>query len=152
MLLPGQRFTHAGKAWHVLSVNDSRAHCKCEAAQQVTVDGRTFTATSGQSIDISPNSVVEMLEGLVTIAPPRQRAPKPDKMEARVVALAKPTGTGWYRTGTPATLRAGSRLAEVADYIITHPGAHAEDVVRVLGKSAGQIVQDLKRKGLVEKR
>lgn len=152
MLQPGQRFTHAGKAWHVLSVNESRAHCKCEAAQQVTVDGRTFTATSGQTIDISPNSEVEILEGTVEILAPRVKREKTNKMEARVTELAKTTGAGWYRTTLSATLRAGSRLAEVEAYIVKHPGQAIPSIISALGKGADQIVADLRRKGLVERR
>ena len=43
----GQRFSMNGQIWTVKYVNYSRAHCVCEA--------------NGETLDISPNSVVELL-------------------------------------------------------------------------------------------
>jgi hypothetical protein len=66
-LLRGQKFTMGGHRWRVVSVSESRAHCVATVREPVTVndrktgDTRTFQATRKITIDISPNSAVEML-------------------------------------------------------------------------------------------
>lgn len=71
MLRPGDRFELNNKTWRVIHVNASRAHCASESKEQVTQKEwnkktqdyklRTYTVTSRDTIDISPNSVVEVL-------------------------------------------------------------------------------------------
>ena len=64
----GQKFQLGAHRWRVVYVNDSRAHCVAVVKQPVTVNDRktggtrTFTAERRISIDISPNSAVELLE------------------------------------------------------------------------------------------
>lgn len=82
-LLPGQRFRmlDSPDVWRVLHVNGSRAHCTSERRETVTMPTvdpktgekgtRTFTASSARTIDISPNSVVQLVEdGEAPSAPP----------------------------------------------------------------------------------
>jgi hypothetical protein len=61
----GQRFALGPHRYRVAYVNDSRAHCIATVKQPVTVRGkdgtRTFTAERRITIDISPNSAVELL-------------------------------------------------------------------------------------------
>jgi hypothetical protein len=67
MLARGQRFQMDGRKWKVVSVSESRAHCVSTVRQLVTVNDRksggtrTFEATRRITIDISPNSAVELL-------------------------------------------------------------------------------------------
>lgn len=68
MLRRGQKFGMGGHRWRVAHVSDSRAHYIATVKQPVTVNDRktggtrTFTAERRISIDISPNSAVELLE------------------------------------------------------------------------------------------
>lgn len=72
MLKVGDRFRLSGRVWRVTLVNASRAHCVSEAKEQVTMMEwnkklgqrvpRTFTATSRDTIDISPNAPVEKIK------------------------------------------------------------------------------------------
>lgn len=63
----GQRFDMDGRKWRVASVSESRAHCVATVKQLVTVNDRktggtrTFAAERRITIDISPNSAVELL-------------------------------------------------------------------------------------------
>jgi hypothetical protein len=66
-LTRGQRFQMNGHKWRVVSVSESRAHCIATVRQPVTVNDRkssgtrTFVAERRITIDISPNSAVELL-------------------------------------------------------------------------------------------
>ena len=60
MLRKGLTFTMGGKKWRVAYVTPSRAHCVAKVA--VTVKGHTFSRR--QTIDISPNSGIEVLAEL----------------------------------------------------------------------------------------
>ena len=68
MLRRGQRFTIGAQRWRVAYVNACRAHCVSESTRVVTVldqrtgADRTFTATSAATLDISPDSQVDLLE------------------------------------------------------------------------------------------
>lgn len=68
MLRRGQRFSIGAQRFRVAYVNESRAHCVGVAKQSVTVNDRktggtrTFTAERRITIDISPESAVELLE------------------------------------------------------------------------------------------
>ena len=70
MLKRGQRFTIGGAKWRVAYVNFSRAHCVSEQQRTVSVtdpktgEPRTFIATSQQTMDISPDSQLELLKDL----------------------------------------------------------------------------------------
>lgn len=64
-LTRGQNFILGAHRWRVSYVNASRAHCVATVRELVTVrDGRggtrTFEATRRITIDISPNSAVEL--------------------------------------------------------------------------------------------
>lgn len=69
MLRPGQVFHLNGARWRVAYVNESRAHCVSVATRTVTVrdrrtgQERTFQAHSRETLDISPNSELEVLRG-----------------------------------------------------------------------------------------
>jgi hypothetical protein len=59
----------AGQRWRVVYVNASRAHCVATVKQPVTVhtrmgESRTFAATRRITIDISPNSAVDLFADL----------------------------------------------------------------------------------------
>lgn len=65
-LTRGQKFDLNGHRFRVESISESRAHCVATVRELVTVrDGkggtRTFEATRKITIDISPNSAVELL-------------------------------------------------------------------------------------------
>lgn len=60
----GQRFDLGGLRYRVLYVNASRAHCLATIREPVTIRGRTFTAKRRLTIDISPNSDVDVLAEL----------------------------------------------------------------------------------------
>lgn len=62
MLMKGQRFRLAGHSWRVVYVNASRAHCVCTETQAVVIKGRTFQAHVSRSLDISPDSAIDVLE------------------------------------------------------------------------------------------
>lgn len=70
MLRKGQRFELGGAKWRVVYVNQSRAHCVSAETRTVTVHDRksdtdrTFVATSSRSMDISPNTPLELLKEL----------------------------------------------------------------------------------------
>jgi hypothetical protein len=69
MLTKGQRFQMAGQRWRVVYVNASRAHCVATVREPVTVRTRygpphTFEATRRLTIDISPNSAVDLFSEL----------------------------------------------------------------------------------------
>lgn len=133
-----------GNVWRVLHVSDLRAHCKCEKQQQVTIGTRTFIARTGETTDISPNSLVEMLP---------DADPGPPEM-LHVLPPEGPVqpGQGWHRTSLQDVTRKGSRMETVLVYLVEHPGGTSAQLVAALGKGADQIVQDLKRKGLVERK
>ncbi len=61
-LKPGQRFIRNGKVFVVAHVNESRAHCVSETKIEVVLKDRTFQAASGDTLDISPNSLVDVVE------------------------------------------------------------------------------------------
>lgn len=67
MLHRGQRFILNGQRWRVAYVNASRAHCVATVREPVTITDRrtstprTFTATRRITVDISPNSGVDVL-------------------------------------------------------------------------------------------
>jgi hypothetical protein len=59
----------AGKRWRVAYVNASRAHCVATVREPVTVrrnsgQAYTYTATRRITIDISPNSAVDLFREL----------------------------------------------------------------------------------------
>jgi hypothetical protein len=62
----GQRFRLNGVQWRVAWVSDLRAHCIATVRKPVTVNDRrtglkrTFQAKRTVSIDISPNSAVDL--------------------------------------------------------------------------------------------
>lgn len=67
LLKKGQRFTVFGQRWKVSYVNASRAHCVCVEKEIVTVTDktgadRTFEATRRRSMDVSPNTNVDLLQ------------------------------------------------------------------------------------------
>lgn len=70
MLHVGQIITVAGLPYLVDYVNESRAHCVSTAKRTVTVHDRrtgtdrTFEATERKSLDISPNSGLDVLASL----------------------------------------------------------------------------------------
>lgn len=63
----GQKFDMDGRRWRVVYLNASRAHCVTTVREPVTVTdrklggSRTFQATRRITIDISPNSAVDLL-------------------------------------------------------------------------------------------
>lgn len=66
MLTVGQRFTIGATTYRVVHVSDLRAHCIAERRREVTITDkngrtRTFTATTAGTLDISPDSPVELL-------------------------------------------------------------------------------------------
>jgi hypothetical protein len=67
MVTRGQRFMLGGQQWKVVYVGVGRAHCVSTSTRLVTVkdkhgNQRTFTATSKNYIDISPDSPLELLK------------------------------------------------------------------------------------------
>jgi hypothetical protein len=66
-LTRGQKFPMNGHVWRVVSVSELRAHCIATVKEPVTVNDRksggtrTFVAERRITIDISPNSAVELL-------------------------------------------------------------------------------------------
>ena len=64
-LKKGQRFELGGfRWWRVLYVNASRAHCVAVVHRPVTIRGRTFQAKRQITLDIAPNSGVDVLAEL----------------------------------------------------------------------------------------
>lgn len=67
MMRRGQWFDLNGHRFRVVSVSESRAHCVATVREAVTVNDRksggtrTFEATRRITLDISPNSAVELL-------------------------------------------------------------------------------------------
>lgn len=61
ILRRGQRFLLGALRYRVIYVNASRAHCVATVRKPVTIRGRTFSAERRITIDISPNSGVELL-------------------------------------------------------------------------------------------
>lgn len=144
MLKPGQRFLMGGNVWRVLHVNDSRAHIKCEKQQQVTIGERSFTAKTGETANISPNSLVEML--------PDADPGLPEMLHVLPPEGPVQPGQGWHRTDAQVLIRDGSRLEKVLVYLTAFPGSTSAQLVAALGKGADQICADLKRKGMVERK
>ncbi len=69
MIKKGQTFTLGGTRYKVAYVNQSRAHCVATDTRHVTVtdakgETRTFTAASSRSIDISPDTPLDLLSEL----------------------------------------------------------------------------------------
>lgn len=67
MVKRGQKFTLGGETYRVVHVGFGRAHCVSTQTRVVTVTDRkgkqrTFTATSDHTIDISPDSPLELLK------------------------------------------------------------------------------------------
>lgn len=66
----GQRFEMGGRRWRVAYVNASRAHCVATVREPVTMNDRrrgvtrTFQVERRITIDISPNSGVDLLAEL----------------------------------------------------------------------------------------
>lgn len=66
----GQRFQMGGRRWRVIHISQSRAHCEAVVREPVTINdrrsgsSRTFHATRRITIDISPNSGVDLLAEL----------------------------------------------------------------------------------------
>ena len=152
MLQAGQRFKYDDKVWRVLYVNPCRAHCKCESKKAVTVKGidrqtgedteRTFQTTAGSTINIAPDSFVQLVgEDEVVTTTGGTAAPKP----APVARPAK----GWHLTGVAVTLKEGSRMAILLAAVTEQPGITAPEAIERFGKGADQILGDLKRKGAV---
>lgn len=56
----GDRFELNGELWRVQYVNVSRAHCVATDRREVTIGARVFRATVTRTLDISPNSIVEI--------------------------------------------------------------------------------------------
>jgi len=160
-LVAGQRFKLGDSTWVVVHVNESRAHCKSERREPVTVKNydwkkdqetvRTFEATSRKTIDISPNSIVEMLDD---DAPAEMLRVVPvDEPEPVVRHTTRVADGGWYALEVASTIKPGSRMETVLLHIASHPGLSTQQITEALGKSTdAQIIQDLKRKGLVERR
>jgi hypothetical protein len=71
MLKKGQKFTIGNAKWKVAYVNNSRAHCTSENTHEVTVtdkatgEPRSFMAHSTATMDISPNSDVDVMMDLL---------------------------------------------------------------------------------------
>ena len=142
-LQPGQRIKMGGEAWRVLHVNESRAFCRCENRQEVTVNGATFVATSTRTANISPNSVVEILSDDV----------------ATVIHRRSPTVRGWRRSAVPTPVdgvRYGtwfhttSLAARVMAYIVEHPGATAEELHTAIGQDITSYIQRFAHAGMIE--
>lgn len=105
MLRAGDKIRIGSETWRVLYVNFSRAHCVSERREVVTLkDGeqvRTFTAASQKTLDISPDSAVEVIG---YEAPPvvEVTAPKPKHTPTLAPVTppsrpqAKPVTTGSY--------------------------------------------------------
>jgi translation elongation factor P/translation initiation factor 5A len=53
-LREGETIIFEGEPWRVVSVTESRAVIRCKTTRTVTVEGRTFKATSGRTVSISP--------------------------------------------------------------------------------------------------
>ena len=68
------------------------------------------------------------------------------------VAPPPPTVKPWYPTGGTATVKPGSRMETVLAYLTERPGVTASEVNTACGKAADMILNDLKRKGLAERR
>lgn len=72
LLHVNQRFKMGGHRWRVVSVSPCRAHCVAVVRRPVTVPDRktggqrTFMATRRLTIDISPQSAVELLATLAS--------------------------------------------------------------------------------------
>lgn len=71
MLQAGQQFHMTGSddLWQVLHVNESRAHCISRRQETTTIGDRTFQATSRRTIDISPNSAVDIVGTVDVVVP-----------------------------------------------------------------------------------
>jgi hypothetical protein len=61
LLRRGQRFLLGALRYRVIYVNASRAHCVATVRKPVTIRGRSFTAERRITIDISPNSAIDVL-------------------------------------------------------------------------------------------
>ncbi len=66
MLTTGDRFTLSGVPYRVAYVNPGRAHCTSMRKRVVTVTDkhgktRSFTATTSDTLDISPDTMPELL-------------------------------------------------------------------------------------------
>ena len=84
-----------------------------------------------------------------------EEAPEPNVPPQEPIVTPVPpvaTGAGWYLTEATHTLKVGSRTLAMWHHLGCYPGQTAQQLIEALGKGADQIVQDLRRKGLVEKR
>ena len=73
MLHPGNTFLYSGLRYRVVHVSELRAHCRAITTRHVTLTDRhgqtrTFIGTVNATLDISPNTPLEVLTELLTPA------------------------------------------------------------------------------------
>lgn len=181
MLIAGQIIRYGRALYRVEYVNDCRAKVVPLAKRHVELpDGREFDADRS-GVNISPNSIVEVIEDLdrakdeialeeveeelaaakaelakrsvTTVTPPE----RPSKSVPRPVSAPRTRiqGGGWHRAPAAApAFKDGTLAAQVWAWIGEHPGqstAEIVDGVKVKGAVAA-CVSRFHQAGLIEKR